>query len=99
MPRSRSSTSAAPQQIAMALQGDVDDGVEQRMARADERGRRLADGRDEPLLERDALVARHDGLADADQPVAIAHRGRDMGDLVAARLALLRGAAEALERL
>jgi hypothetical protein len=83
----------------VALQSDVDDGVEQRVARADEGGRGLADGRDDRLLERDALVARHHRLADADQPIATAHRRRNMGDLVAARLALLRSAAEALERL
>jgi hypothetical protein len=85
----------AAQQIAVALPSDVDDGIEQRVARADEGGRGLADGRYERLLERDALVARHDGLADADQPIAIALRHRNVGDLVAARrLTLLRSAAE-----
>ena len=83
----------------MALQGQVDDGVEQRVAGADEGGQRLALGRDQRLLEGDALVARQHGLADADQAVAVADRGRDVGDLVAARLALLGGAAEALEGL
>ena len=44
------------------------------MARADKGRERLALRRDERFLERDALVARQDGLAEADQAVAIAHR-------------------------
>ena len=83
----------------MALEGQVDDRVEQRMARADEGGQRLARRRDQRLLEGDALVARQHRLADADQAVAVAHRRRDVGDLVAARLALLGRAAQALEGL
>ena len=83
----------------MALEGEVDDRVEQRMARADEGGQRLALRRDQRLLEGDALVAGQHRLADADQAVAVADRGRDVGDLVAARLALLGRAAEAPERL
>ena len=63
--------------------------VEQRMARTDEGGQRLALRRDQRLLEGDALVARQHRLADADQAVAVADRRRDVGDLVAARLALL----------
>ena len=72
----------------MALEREVDRRVEQRMARADEGGQRLALRRDQRLLEGDALVARQHRLADADQAVAVAHRRRDVGDLVAARLAL-----------
>ena len=48
----------------------------------------LALRRDQRLLEGDALVSRQDRLADADQAVAVAHRRRDMRDLVAARLPL-----------
>ena len=83
----------------MALEGEVDDRVEQRMAGADEGGQRLAVRRDQRLLEGDALVARQHRLADADQAVAVAHRRRDVGDLVAARLALLGRAAQPLEGL
>ena len=69
------------------------------MPGTDERGQRLPLRRDQRLLEGDALVARQDRLADADQAVAVAHRRRDVRDLVAARLALLGRAAEPLERL
>ena len=85
---------AALEQVAMAFEREVDDRVEQRMAWADEGGQRLALRRHQVLLEGDALVARQHRLADADQAVAVAHRGRDMGDLVAARLPLLGRAAE-----
>ena len=63
-------------------------GIEQRMAGADEGRERLALRRDQLLLEGDALVARQHRLADADLAVAVADRRRDVGDLVAARLAL-----------
>ena len=55
--------------------------------------------RHQVLLEGDALVAGQHRLADADQAVAVAHRGRDVGDLVAARLPLLGRAAQKPERL
>ena len=73
----------------MALEREVECSIEQRMARTDEGGERLALRRDQRLLEGDALVARQHRFADADQAVAVAHRRRDVGDLVAARLALL----------
>ena len=81
MPGSRSSTSTVPrlQQVAVALEREVDGGVEQRMARADEGGQRLALRRDQRLLEGDALVARQHRLADADQAVAVADRRRARG--------------------
>ena len=90
---------AALEQVAVAFEREVDDRVEQRMARADEGGQRLAVRRHQGLLEGDALVAGQHRLADADQAVAVAHRGRDVGDLVAARLALLGRAAQKPERL
>ena len=46
-------------------------------------------GATELLLEGDPLVAGQHRLADTDQAVAVAHRGRNVRDLVAARLALL----------
>jgi hypothetical protein len=66
---------AALQQVAVALQREVDDGVEQRMAGADKGGQRLALRRDQGFLEGDALIARQHRFADADQAVAVAHRG------------------------
>ena len=88
---------AALQQIAMALEREVERGVEQRVARADEGRERLALRRDQVLLEGDALVARKHRIARTDLAVAVAHRRRDVGDLVAARLALADRAAQALE--
>ncbi len=54
---------AALQQIAVALEREVEGGVEQRVARADEGGERLARRRDQLLLEGDALVAREHRIA------------------------------------
>ena len=88
---------AAPQKVAVALERQVERGIEQRMAGADESGERLALRRDQRLLKGDALVARQYRLARSDQAVAVAHRRRDMGDFVAARLALADGAAELTE--
>lgn len=90
---------AAPQQIAVALEREVEGGVEQRVARADEGGERLARRRDQLLFEGDALVLREYGIARADLTVAVAHRRGHVGDLVAARLALADGAAETPEGL
>jgi hypothetical protein len=88
---------AALQQVAVAFQGEVDDGVEQRVAGADEGRQRLALGRDEGFLEGDALITRQHGFADADEAIPVAHRGRNMGDLEAAGLALPGVAAELFE--
>ena len=88
---------AAPEQVAVALEGEIDDRVEQRMTRADEGGQRLARRRHERFLEGDALVARQHRLADADQAVAVAHGCGDVRHLVTTRLALLRVAAEPLK--
>ena len=54
----------ASQQVAVTLERHVDHRVEQRMAGADEGGKRLAERRDQRLLESDALVARQHRLAD-----------------------------------
>ncbi len=88
---------AALQQVAVALQGEIDDSVEQRVARADEGGQRLALRRNQGLLEGDAFVARQHGFADTDEAVAVADRGRHMGDFVPPRFPLLGAAAEKLE--
>jgi hypothetical protein len=65
---------AALQEIAMALEDEIDDRVEKRMTGANEGRQRLPLRRHQRLLEGDALVARQHRLADPDQPVAIAHR-------------------------
>src|SRR4030042_342602 len=58
------------------------------MARTDEGGQGLTLRRNQLLLEGDTLVARKHRFTDADQAVTVAHRGRDVGDLISARLAL-----------
>ena len=88
---------AALQQVAVALENEVDGGVEERVARADQLGARLLVH--PVLLEADALVAREDRAPDADQAVALADGRRDVGDLVAARLAPVDRAAETREGL
>ncbi len=82
----------------MAFKRQVDDGVEERMPRADKGGEWLALRRHQRLLKGDAFVARQDRLADANQAVAIAHGGRHVGNLITARLALPERAAEVSER-
>jgi hypothetical protein len=79
---------AAAQQVAVAFEGEGERRVEQRVARADECGERLALRRDERLFEDDALVSRQHRLPHPDEPIAAAHRRRDVGDLVSAGLAL-----------
>ena len=54
---------------------------------------------DQGLLECYSLIARQNRLAYAKQAVTVAHRGRHMGDLEAARFPLLFAAAEVLEGL
>ena len=81
----------------MAVERQVKRGIEQRMAGTDEGGERLALRRDQRLLKGDALIARQHRFTRSDQTVAIAHRRRDMGDFIAARLALAGRAAELTE--
>ena len=88
---------AALEQVTVALEREVDDRVEQRVARTDEGGEWLTLRSDQRLFEGYALIARQHRFADADQTVAIAHRRRNVGDLVAARLTLLGRSAETLE--
>ena len=76
-------------EVAIALQRQVDDGIEQRVAGANKGGQRLALRRDESLLEGDALVARKYRFADTNEPVAITYWSRNMGNFVATRLPLL----------
>ena len=84
-------------QIAVALEDEVDRGVEQRVAGADE-GRDRGPG-DLGLVEADALVAREHRRASADLAVALAQRARHAGDLEAAGLAPVDAPAQVLEGL
>ena len=70
---------AAAQEIAVTFQGEIEHSVEQRMARTNKSGERLALGRDQRLLKGDALIALQDRLADADQAIAIADRAPGHG--------------------
>src|SRR5688500_4956206 len=81
----------------MTLKAEPDARAEQRMARADNGGQRLTRRRNQRLLESDAFVAWQHRFADADQAISIAYRGWDVGDLVAARFALLGRSTQALE--
>ena len=74
-------------------------GVEQRVAGQTKAASGWPWGATRDFLKGDPLVARQHRLADADQAVAVADGRGHVGDLVAARLALLDGAAQALEGL
>ena len=87
------------QQVAVALQCQIDDRIEQRMARADERGERLPGRCHIRLLEGDPLVARQHRLAKSDAAVSRPHRRRHVRDLISARLARPGRAAQPTERL
>src|SRR5690242_20350106 len=88
---------ATLQQVRVALECQVKDGIQERMARTDECGEWLPLGRHQRFLERDSLVPWKYRLSNADQTIPVSHRRRNMGDLVASRLALLRGTAQTLE--
>ncbi len=70
----------------MPLDDEVERGIEQRMAWADESGQWLAGDANQVLLEGDSLVTLQDGLAAPDLPVAVADDGWNMLDFVAIRL-------------
>jgi len=81
----------------VTLKRQVERGIQQRVARADEGHKRLALRRDERLLEGDPLIARQHRFADADEAVAVADGGWSVGHLVAARLPLAYRPAKLLE--
>ena len=88
---------AAFQQVLIAFQGEVDDGIEQGMARTDEGSQRLALWRHQGFIKGNPLVARQDGFANAYDAVPAPHRGGDVSDFVTAGFSLLDGAAKPLE--
>ena len=90
---------AALEQITLPFEGEIEHRVQQRMARADEGGRRLAGRRHQLLFKGDALVARQHRLADPDQTIAVANQGRHVGHLETAGLAPFGRAAQAFQRL
>ena len=81
----------------MPLDDQVERGVEQRMARTDERRQGLAGNADEVFSKVMRSYRCKNGLAAADLPVAVADDGRNMLDLVALRLPFVDRAAEQLE--
>src|SRR5690606_2998799 len=90
---------SAPQEVAVALEGEVERRVEEGVAGADEGREGLARRRDQLLLEGEPFVALGDRLADPDLPVAVPDQGGDVPDLVAPRLALAHGPVEPLKGL
>ena len=99
-PGSRSSTRTVPRRRRSRCRSSVRSIVASSRGwpGTDKGGQWLPLGCDQSLLKRDALIARQYRLTDPDQPIAVSHEGRDVGDLVAPRLTLLRSAAEPLER-
>src|SRR6266568_735005 len=80
--------STPTQQVPVPLERQVGHGVEQGMPRTHKGRERLTLRRHQLFLKGDPLVARQDRLADADQPVAVTHRGGNVRDLEAAWLTL-----------
>ena len=101
VPWSRSSTRTAPRfsRSPVTFQDQVDDGVEQRMARADESRQGCPGGETSGFSNTIPFVAGEDRLAGPDQPVAVPDQGRNVRHLVAARFTLAGRAAELPERL
>ncbi len=81
----------------MALERQVENSVEERVARADEGRERLALRRNQFLLEGDTLVARHHRISHTNLAVAVPDRRRHVGDLVAAWLTLAGSPPQTLE--
>src|SRR5689334_11972023 len=87
----------ALQEVAVTFDREVNDGVEKWMPRTNKGCQRLPLWRHQRLLEGNAFVTWQHWLADSDQPVAIAHRSRNVSDFVSPRLTLLGRATHALE--
>src|SRR5207249_9051680 len=83
-------TSTVPRRRRSRWRSSVKSSVasSKRVAGADKSREGLALRCNERLLEGDALVARQDWFADADEAVAVANRRRHMGNLIATRLPL-----------
>ncbi|GBD06134.1 hypothetical protein HRbin20_01736 [bacterium HR20] len=75
----------------------INDGIEQGMSGANERGERFARKGDKFFFEGDALVAVQDGLADSDEPVPLADSSGHMRDFVATWFALVNRSAKLAE--
>ena len=88
---------AALQDGAEILDGRLDDGVQQRMARSDEGGRREAAGPDAVEFEGDALVVVGDGRPPVQAAGRVADSFGDAGDLVPAPLAAADASAQTFE--
>lgn len=70
---------AAPlEEIAIPLEGEVDDRIEERRAGADEGSQRLPRWRDELLFEGRSFITWQHGFPETDDPVTVAYDRRDV---------------------
>ena len=90
---------ALPEQSSVAFEGQANDRIEQRMARADKCSQRLSRRGHQGFLESDALVCRRYRLSGSRAGVPSTDGLGHTGDLVPLRFALLHGSAELLERI
>src|SRR5881409_3652954 len=91
--------SSATQQIPVALQREIECGIQKRMAWTDKCRKGLTLGRDQILFESNSLVTLQDRIAAADQPIPVADRSGNMCEFVPPGLALTNGPTQLLERL
>ena len=80
------------EKIAVPLHDEIDDRIEQRVTGADERRLRLPRNVDQFLLERNPFITLKDGIATADDSIAISNHGGHVFDLEPMRLPLVNRA-------
>src|SRR5438034_9308130 len=80
--------SSTTQQIPVALQREIECGIQKRMAWADKCCKGLTLGRDQILFESNSFVTLQNRVATADQPIPVADRSRNVCEFVPPRLAL-----------
>ena len=85
---------SSAQQIAVSFQREVDGCIEKGVPGTDESSQCLTLRGYQRFFKSYALVTGQDRFTESNQPIAIAYRRRDMGNLISPRLALLRVAAE-----
>jgi hypothetical protein len=86
-----------PEYLTISFEDKINDSLEERMSRANERSKRFAREGDQIFFEGNALVAAQDGLADSDEPIPLADGSGYVRDFVATGLALVDRAAQAPE--
>ena len=85
------------EQIPVSLQGEINDGVQQGMARADKRGKGLALGMNQLFLKGDPLIPVQDRFPHAYEAVPVSDGGRHMGDFIAPGFPFPVGSAQFLK--